>query len=159
MHTLGSALGMQVMVADRKTGVTGKPGRMPFLEVLKQATLIVCCIPKNPETVDLLSTAELQVMRRNAIVVNVSRGGIVNEDALLDALRRRTIYGAGLDVWATEPSGPVNTALLREDTEGLNLVTTPHSAWYAQKTFKNYQDFIKENVYAWCDGKAIRIVE
>lgn len=158
MHTIGSVLGMKVLVSDRKTGATGAAGRTPFEEVLRQATLIVCCIPRTPETADIISKPEFQKMRSNAILVNVSRGGIVNEDALLTALKERQIYGAGLDVWAAEPSGAVNTALLREDTEGLNLVATPHTAWYAEKTFKNYQGFLKENVYAWCQGKPMRVV-
>lgn len=97
-------------------------------------------------------------MKPNAIVINVSRGGIINEEALVTALREKRIYGAGLDVWASEPAGPVNTALLEKGTIDLNIITTPHTAWYAEKTFKNYQAFLKENIYAWCDGKPVRVV-
>lgn len=158
IHIMASALGMNVLVSDRKNATTPVEGRTPFKELIQQATVIVCSLPRNPETIDLISTAELREMRPSALVINVSRGGIVNEVALVEALREKWIYGAGLDVWAVEPAGPVNTALLEEDTRDLNLITTPHTAWYATKTFKNYQAFLKENLYAWCENKPVRVV-
>lgn len=149
---------MSVLISDRKSSKTLQKGRTSFQEVIKTATVIVCCLPRNPETIDLISTPEFEQMKPSAIVINVSRGGIINEDALVMALREKSIYGAALDVWASEPAGPVNTALLQKGTEDLNVITTPHTAWYAEKTFKNYQDFLKENIYAWCAGNPVRVV-
>lgn len=89
-------------------------------ELLEQSDFITIHMPKTPETTGMISTEQLAKMKPSAYVVNVARGGLIDEDALFDALSRNVIAGAGLDVFVSEP--PKDSPLL-----GLpNVVVTPH---------------------------------
>ncbi len=123
--------------------------RTPFDTVIRESTVIVLCLPQLPETMGLISDAELGAMRPHAIVINVSRGGVVDERALVAALRARRIAGAAVDVHPYEPAGPDNSPLLAPDTADLNIVATPHVAWVAEDTNRNYQEALKENINSW----------
>lgn len=150
-------LGMNVSVAGRK----GQPkadvpeGRVEFDTAIRTATLIVLCCPRTAETLDLLSTAEFAVMQPDCVLVNVSRGGIVDEAALLVALQTNQIAGAGMDVFAKEPAGTETCPLLAPDVvnAGLNLVLTPHTAWVAAQTNANNQRVLIENIHGFINGK------
>lgn len=97
-------------------------------------------------------------MSRHAVLVNVSRGGIVDEAALITALKEGWIAGAATDVFAKEPAGPENSPLLGEETKDLNLTVSPHMAWLADKTWANLRVMAKENVEGWCAGRPSRVV-
>ncbi len=89
-------------------------------ELLERSDFITIHMPKTPETTGMISTAQLALMKPTAYIVNVARGGLIDEDALHEALITGTIAGAGLDVFVSEP--PTNDALL-----GLpNIIVTPH---------------------------------
>jgi D-3-phosphoglycerate dehydrogenase len=89
-------------------------------ELLAQSDFVTIHMPKTPETTGMIGEAQLKLMKPTAFVVNVARGGLVDEDALHAALVAGTIAGAGLDVFVSEP--PTNSPLL-----GLsNIITTPH---------------------------------
>ncbi|KAF2098438.1 hypothetical protein NA57DRAFT_56109 [Rhizodiscina lignyota] len=155
---IAQSLGMKVLVADRKANHAIVDGRVSFREVVKESTIIVLTLPRSPETMNLFSTAEFNEMRRHALLVNISRGGIVDEEALLKALREKQIAGAAVDVFVKEPAGPETSVLLRAENEDLNFIATPHTAWYAEQTFVNYQNMIHEDIVAWCLGKPVRVV-
>ncbi|WP_411720495.1 phosphoglycerate dehydrogenase [Mycetocola sp.] len=89
-------------------------------ELLERSDFISIHMPKTPETTGMISTDQLALMKPTAYIVNVARGGLIDEDALHEALITGTIAGAGLDVFVSEP--PTNDALL-----GLpNIIVTPH---------------------------------
>ncbi|SFN50712.1 phosphoglycerate dehydrogenase [Mycetocola miduiensis] len=89
-------------------------------ELLERSDFISIHMPKTPETTGMISTEQLALMKPTAYIVNVARGGLIDEDALHEALITGTIAGAGLDVFVSEP--PTNDALL-----GLpNIIVTPH---------------------------------
>ena len=146
------ALGMQVVVAARK-GTTASDGRVDFEVALSTATVVVLCCPRSKETLGLLSGPEFALMRKEAVVVNVARGGIVDEQALLTALKDGQIAGAAVDVFDTEPAGPKTSPLLGEEAESLNLVVTPHTAWVGDATTTNYQRVLQENINNFILGK------
>ena len=149
------ALGMHVLVAARKGATDSVPhGRTAFADALRQATVVVLCCPRTPETLDLLSTPEFAVMQPDCLVVNVSRGSIVDEQALLDALQTGTIGGAGVDVFGVEPAGPETSPLLTPSVaaSGLNLVVTPHTAWVAAQTTANNHRVLVENIHGFITG-------
>ncbi|EXJ81530.1 hypothetical protein A1O1_07594 [Capronia coronata CBS 617.96] len=164
------ALGMTVLIADRKTSSTqqttpsasGSDGmsRSSFADILAKCTVIFVAIPRLPTTLDTISEAELAQMNSRAVLINVSRGGIVNENDLLSALRTRQIAGAATDVFVTEPASTENSVLLkaladesaREDGEKLPLVVTPHTAWYSEVTMENLVQDVKDNVIGWSRG-------
>ncbi|KAF2098008.1 glycerate dehydrogenase [Rhizodiscina lignyota] len=158
VSTLLGSLGMKIVVAERKGQDSIRNGRISFHQAIETASVVVLCLPRSSETLNLISVAEFKAMRRHALLINVSRGGIVDEAALLAALRDKQIAGAATDVFLTEPAEPSNSELLKPETRDLNLVVTPHIAWYAQETFKTFQEMIIENVVGWCVGKPKRVV-
>jgi glycerate dehydrogenase len=107
---------------------------------------------------NLISTAEFQAMSQNTVLINISRGGIVDEAALLQALKEKSIFGAATDVFGSEPASAATSPLLAEDTRNLNLTTSPHLAWYANKTMKNYLTISPSNVQNFLLGKPTNLV-
>ena len=89
-------------------------------ELLAQSDFITIHMPKTPETTGMIGAAQLKLMKPTAFVVNVARGGLIDEEALHEALVAGTIAGAGLDVFVSEP--PTGSPLLGLD----NIITTPH---------------------------------
>ncbi|KAF7557923.1 hypothetical protein G7Z17_g295 [Cylindrodendrum hubeiense] len=147
-----TGLGMKVIVSGRK-GAPAPEGRVTFDEALKTATVIFLCCPRSPETLGLIAAPEFDLMQNDAVLVNVSRGGIVDEGALFRALTDGRIHGAGVDVFDIEPAGPETSVLLGSDAEGLNLVATPHAAWIGGATTSNYQRVLCENINGFISGK------
>lgn len=159
------ALGMQVLVAARKQFDNAPDeipaGRTPFHTVIRQATVLIVIVPLTPETRNIIGAPELEVMRPDCIVVNVARGGTVDERALLAALRERRIYGAATDVFEKEPAGSdADSVLLGRDItkEGLNLVLTPHLAYNADATRINVRRVVGENLRTFVDGGMRNVV-
>ena len=92
-------------------------------------------------------------MKQNAIVINTSRGRIVDESALLDALQNRKIAGAGLDVLSAEPP-PMDNPLITAK----NCFITPHIAWATRSARSRLLNTLVENAKAWIDGKPQNVV-
>lgn len=170
---VGSALGMKVLVAARKPSLdpssesaqnaiqmpNSEDGRVPFEDVLRQATVIVLSLPRTPETVNLLSAAEFEKMHPYAVLINIARGGIVDEVALVQSLKEQRIAGYATDVYQVEPAGgPSDTPLLGEDAKDLNITLSPHLAWFSQRTIKNLGEILKTTVEAAVNGKVVNLV-
>lgn len=163
MAQIAQALGMKVLIAGRKgeedtTSNSSNTERTPFDEVIKISTVVVVCVPRLPETMNLISATEFQKMSHKAVLINVSRGGIVNEADLLQALKDRSIHGAATDVFGVEPASAETSPLLAEDTSQLNLTTSPHLAWCADKTVKNYAAMSPKNVMNYLLGHPANLV-
>jgi D-3-phosphoglycerate dehydrogenase len=118
------AFGMNVIAFDpyvtaaraQQLGVT----QVSLEELLAQSDFITIHMPKTPETTGMISTDQFAMMKSTAFIVNVARGGLIDEDALYAALKTNRIAGAGLDVFVSEP--PLSSPLLELD----NIVLTPH---------------------------------
>ncbi|KAF9886295.1 hypothetical protein FE257_011554 [Aspergillus nanangensis] len=158
--SLAQTLGMKVLISGRKdsdnsnmsNGSSSNQERVPFETVLRQSTVLFLAIPLTDSTRNLISTSEFEAMSPHGVLVNVSRGGIVDEEALVKALEEGKISGAATDVFEKEPAGPENSPLLREGTEKLNLVVTPHLAWLSRKTALNYSQILKKSVEGYAKG-------
>jgi lactate dehydrogenase-like 2-hydroxyacid dehydrogenase len=167
---LGRALGMKVLIAARKPHAkppladalpapSADDGRVPFDDVLRQATVLALALPRNPETLNLISAAELEKMHPYALLINIARGGIVDEAAVVQALKEKRIAGYATDVYGVEPvGGPEDTPLLADDAKDLNIIMTPHLAWFSQRTLKNLGDILKATVEGWAKGEEINVV-
>jgi glycerate dehydrogenase len=114
-------------------------------------------LPLTPSTHSLISTPEFALMRPDAILINVARGGIVDEDALVDALRENRIAGAAADVFSREPAGRENV-LVREGGMGGRLVLSPHVAWFARSSIEKLRRTVVENIEAWVGGEVRNVV-
>jgi lactate dehydrogenase-like 2-hydroxyacid dehydrogenase len=114
------AIGMEVVFFNRSRKEVEGARQLPTLhDVMAAADVVALCVPGSPETRGLIGREALSAMRPHAHLVNVSRGDVVDEAALVEALEAGRIAGAGLDVYAREPHVP--EGLLREDT-----VLLPH---------------------------------
>jgi lactate dehydrogenase-like 2-hydroxyacid dehydrogenase len=98
-------------------------------------------------------------MHPYALLINIARGGIVDEAAVVQALKDKRIAGYATDVYDVEPvGGPEDTPLLSEDAKDLNIVMTPHLAWFSQRTLKNLGDILKTTVEGWAKGEEINVI-
>jgi D-3-phosphoglycerate dehydrogenase len=120
-------------------------------ELLERSQVVSMHTPLTDETRHLLGAPELARMRRDAVLVNTSRGGVVDTDALVAALRDGEIAGAAIDVHDVEPV-PVGHPLMDFD----NVVLTPHLAWYTEESYGELKRRTVENVVEVCAGRAPR---
>lgn len=110
-------------------------------EALAQADFVALTCPLTPETEGLIGPAELRAMRRDASLINVARGRVVNEEALIAALERGLIAGAGLDCVQEEPLPPTSPLWTMP-----NVILTPHTAGETQRYESNVIDLLQENL-------------
>ena len=142
-----SALGAHVdgirrqATGERVEGVaaTYPPGELR--QHLPGADVVVLTAPQTEETRDLIGAEELALMKRDAVLVNVSRGGLVDETALAAALRAGALRGAALDVFRGEPLGPESPLW-----DVPNLIITPHSAGFREDHWAAAADLFAENL-------------
>jgi phosphoglycerate dehydrogenase-like enzyme len=129
----GIVAAMGATVLHTSTGDDGLPGWRPLPDLLAASDIVSLHLPLTPDTDELLDEAALARMKPGAVLVNTSRGPIVDEKALADALRAGRLAAAGLDVFGVEPVPPDNPLL------GLdNVVLTPHVTWYTVDTMRRY---------------------
>ena len=117
-----------------------------FDELLAQADFVVLQMPYNPQTHHLIGAAQLEKMKRSAILINSTRGGVVDDAALVQALRDGTIRGAGLDVFENEPK--LNPGFLKLD----NVVLAPHIGSSTEATRKAMAMLAAQNLVAALTG-------
>ena len=151
---LAEAFGMKILVASLPNRPTHKD-RIPFAELLAQVDFLSLHCPLTDETRDLIDSQAFDKMKKSAFLINCARGGIVNEQALVDALRQGKIAGAATDVLSVEPPTQGNI-LLADDIP--NLIVTPHSAWGSVDARQRIVNQMLENVEAFKQGKVIRQV-
>jgi phosphoglycerate dehydrogenase-like enzyme len=101
----------------------------------------------------LIGARELSLMKPDAILINTSRGPIVDDKALIAALKEKRISGAGIDVYDTEPL-PADHPLRSLD----NVVATPHLGYVTEESYRLYYGQAVEDIAAWLTGKPIRVV-
>ena len=111
-------------------------------ELMKQADFIVLLVPYTPENHHLIGAAEIALMKSDAVLINIARGGIVDEVALIDALKQRKIFGAGVDVFENEPN------FRKEFLELSNVVLLPHLGSASENTRLAMANLAAKNLVA-----------
>ena len=141
---LASAFGCEVAYTST-SGVVRKEEypQMALNELLGWADIISIHSPLTPATKGLIGEKELQLMKPTSIIINVARGGIIDEEALAKALNNKIIAGAGLDVFSREP---LHSSPLYDITDKYSLVASPHTAWAADEARKVLIKRIAENI-------------
>lgn len=117
-------------------------------EFLEEADILSIHLPLTKETKHMFGEKEFQMMKKSAIIINTSRGAVIDEVALIKALREGQLAGAGLDVFEKEPASFSNPLLRME-----NVVVTPHVAWYSEESFQDLQQTAAEEVARVLHGK------
>ena len=141
---------MTVLVAQRPGGYADDtlaghddPERIPLHEMLPVVDSLSLHCPLTPDTEKLIGRKELELMPNHALLINTARGALVDERALLAALEKGVIGGAGIDVLSEEP--PVNgNPLLEMDLP--NLIVTPHIAWATREARQRTIDEMAANI-------------
>ena len=121
--------------------------KVVFHELLKKSDYISIHVPLTPSTHHLIGKKELKMMKKNAILINTSRGPVIDEKALVKALKEKWIFGAGLDVYEYEPH--IDDELFDLD----NIVLQPHSASATYETRTKMALVAAKNMIAGLDGK------
>jgi len=141
------ALGATVVHHSRRAD---RPGWMPLDDLLAASDIVSLHVPLTPETELLLDAARIARLQPGAVLVNTARGGLVDLDALGEALCSGRLGGVGLDVFPTEP-WPATEAFASHPS----AVTTPHVAWLTWETLERSLDLALENVLALRDGSPL----
>ncbi|MGF1752928.1 D-2-hydroxyacid dehydrogenase [Vibrio makurazakiensis] len=147
---LAKSLGMNVMFADRKGAEQCREGYLPFELVMQLADAITLHCPLTAETHNLIGERELNMMKPSSVLINAGRGGLVDEEALVCALKERCIAGAGVDVFTQEPADESNVLIKNMDMP--NLLLTPHVAWGSDSSIQNLSDILIDNLNAFAQG-------
>ena len=111
-------------------------------ELMKQADFIVLLVPYTPENHHLIGAAEIALMKSDAVLINIARGGIVDEVALIEALKQRKIFGAGVDVFENEPN------FRKEFLQLSNVVLLPHLGSASENTRRAMANLAAKNLVA-----------
>ena len=152
---IARGFGMKVLFADHEPPKAPGVEFTPFDEVLERADVLSLHLPLTASTRDLIGADQLRRMKRNALLINTARGGLVNEAALIQALDEGWIAGAGFDVLTTEPPRDGNPLL---DVRRPNFILTPHVAWASDGAMQFLADQMIDNVDAWAEGKPQHLV-
>jgi glycerate dehydrogenase len=153
---LGQAFGMRTLFAAHK-GVSGLgPLYTPFDEVLETSDVISLHCPLMPSTRNLLAMAEFRKMRRRPLLINASRGGLVDEADLVAALDEGLISGVGFDCWTSEP--PRADHPFWRIIERPNVILTPHVAWASDEAMQAVWDQVVANIENFARGEPSNVV-
>lgn len=158
LATLASALGMRVRVMRRRperavAGAEAVVGPGEKLALLAWADFVVLATPLTPDTVNLIDRAALAAMKSSAYLINVARGEVVDDQALVDALRAGGIAGAGLDAFREEPL-PASSPYW----ELPNVLVTPHVSGYTSRYFERTIELFRDNLRRFVAGEPLRNV-
>ncbi|WP_255990456.1 D-2-hydroxyacid dehydrogenase [Chitinolyticbacter albus] len=146
---LARAFGMEVCFVERRGAVSVRAGYLDFDTALATADVLSLHCPLSDATRSLIGADELARMKSSALIINTARGGLIDEVALLQALRDGRIAGAGLDVLVEEPPRHGNPLL---DARLPNLIVTPHVAWASIETMEVLAEQLIGNIEAYLQG-------
>lgn len=152
---IARALGMRVLAYDSRPSDAGRAiaEYVPLDELLANSDVISLHCPLFPETEGIINKANIARMKDGVILLNNSRGPLVVEQDLSDALNSGKVYAAGLDVVSTEPIRPDNPLL-----KAKNCFITPHISWAPRESRQRLMDIAVENLAAWLRGAAQNVV-
>lgn len=147
---IGRALGMRVLFAAHKGRTDMGALYTPFDTVLEQSDIITLHCPLNEHTRHLLGREEFAKMARRPLIINTARGALIDDDALVEAMRSGRISGAGIDVTVPEPPEPDHPLMSLLDMP--NFILTPHVAWASNEAMQALADQLIDNIEAFVAG-------
>ena len=150
--TIAQAFAMKVIISERPSASVIRADRVSFEQLITQADIISLHCPETAETKSLINSDVLSRMKKNAVLVNTARGALIDENALLNALRNKEIAYAILDVLSQEPP-QANHPLLNSGLE--NLKITAHIAWASIEAQQRLIDLLSQNIIAFSQGKRL----
>ena len=155
LATYAQAFKMNVVFAEHKNAQSVRDDYVSFDEAIRSADALSLHCPLTPQTANMIGEAELQQMKPGAILINCGRGGLVDEAALVAALKYGQIGGAGFDVLTQEPPRDGNPLLKARLP---NLIVTPHIAWASQEAANRLFDILLDNINRFVAGNPQNLV-
>jgi phosphoglycerate dehydrogenase-like enzyme len=149
---IGEVFGCKLLGYSRTKRPEAKDLGLEYVDLnalLNQSDIVSIHTPLNHETENLIGEKEFRIMKPSSILIQTSRGRTVNEEALIHALNKGEIAGAGIDVFVTEPPLDPNSDLLKAK----NIVVTPHVAFATYEALDKRADIAFTNIYRWLAGK------
>lgn len=153
---IAQAFDMNILVYSPRPKDLNEFKNAQFVDIdtlLKNSDIVTCHCPLTEETKGLINKENLSKMKKSAILINTSRGPVIDEQALANALNKGDITAAGLDVLETEPAKESNPLL-----NAKNCFITPHIAWAAKETRQRLLTILEENIVAYLNGNPQNIV-
>ncbi|RSD32382.1 D-2-hydroxyacid dehydrogenase [Vibrio pectenicida] len=148
---MAKALGMNVVFAERKGVKNCRAGYLPLQHVIEMSDVLTLHCPLNEQTHHIIGREELLAMKKTCVLINTGRGGLVDEETLVDALKQGQIAGAGVDVFSQEPADISNPLIANMDLA--NLLLTPHVAWGSESSFPKIAETLASNIVAFVQGR------
>lgn len=152
---IARVFGMKVLFADHEPPKMPGVDFTPLDKVLAESDVLSLHCPLTPSTRNLIGIEQMRRMKRTALLINTSRGGLVDEAALIQALDEGLIAGAGFDVLTTEPPRDGHPLL---DVRRPNFILTPHVAWASDGAMQFLADQLIDNIDAWAAGRPQHLV-
>jgi glycerate dehydrogenase len=154
---IGQKLGEIAIAFDMKVqfhdGLIEGDGRVPLEQLFQTSDVVSLHCPLTPDTAKMINRSTLSLMKSTAILLNTSRGGLVNDEDLARALNESRIGGAGLDVLPQEPPSEDQPLL-----QAKNCIITPHVAWAARESRQRLLGLTAANIAAYLAGKPTNVV-
>jgi len=150
MARLGESVGMNVLISEHVGAAAIREGRTRFEDMLRQSDVVTLHCPLTDETKDMFGRAEFEMMKRDALLINTARAGLVDDAALIEALQNGLIGGAGFDALREEPPRQGNPLL---DLNLPNFIVTPHVAWASNEAMQALADQLIGNLEAFIAGQ------
>ena len=154
---VGAAFRMKVLAAQVPGSAT--PGRIPLADTLPLADIVTLHCPLTESTRGMVDRQFIAAMKPHAILINTSRGPIVDENALLEALRAGNLSGVGLDVLTQEPPPPHHPLLDPTAPWANRLIVTPHLAWGTVESRRRLATTVAQNLAAFQKGERLNRVD
>lgn len=150
---IAAAFGMHVLVTTRSKPADASIELADLETLLRRSDIVSLHCPLTPQTDKLISASTLELMKPTALLINTGRGGLVDEQALADALNNGRIAGTGLDVLSAEPPSIQNPLLTAKNT-----IITPHIAWASFAARTRLMEVVVNNVRAFLGGHPVNVV-
>jgi glycerate dehydrogenase len=155
---MARGFGLEVLIAARPGSTRAIPkDRISLDQLLRQADIVSLHCPLTAETRNLINEQSLALMKPTAFLINTARGALVDEAALIEALRQKRIAAAALDVISKEPP-PGDHPIIQAAKELDNLIVTPHTAWSAREARERLLQEVEENIAAFLQGQPRNLV-
>ena len=154
--SIARGFGMKVLFADHAPPKAAEVVFTPFDQVLAQSDVISLHLPLTAETRNMIGVEQFRRMKRTAILINTARGGLVDEQALVQALKEGLIAGGGFGVLSWEPPREGNPLLA--DLHLPNFILTPHVAWASDAAMQFLSDQLIDNIEAFVRGSPQNLV-
>lgn len=151
---IANAFGCKVIAYSRTKKDLPDVEFVTMEELLKNSDIVSLHVPQTPETTGLIGKEQLELMKPEAILINTSRGPVVDSAALAAALKNGTIAAAGVDVFNCEPPLPAEEPLLAAP----NTLLTPHIAFASHQAFEKRADIVAENIKCWLEGNPQNVI-